>query len=207
MMLTANLKKYRKLSGLSQNAVAKELSVVPTTISNYETGASTPDVGTLLKLAALYNVKIQDLLSSKRTVKDGAGGIETLEVPLVQKITRETLSVNYDTVTLRVPVFHQQDGDHIATYVSSNSLNAVGINFNDVAIIAKQSYVENGDLCVVLDENDEAQFRRGYTNGITTTFMAESTLNQFPPIMYEGENEKITIVGKVITVIGDMARK
>ena len=207
MMLTANLKKYRKLSGLSQNSVAKELSVVPTTISNYETGASTPDVGTLLKLAALYNVKIQDLLSSKRTVKDGAGGIETLEVPLIQKITRETMSVNYDTVTLRVPVFHQQDGEFIATYVSSSSLSAVGVNFNDVVIILKQSYVENGDLCVILDENDEVQFRRAYTNGITTTLMAESAMNQISPIMYEGENENITIIGKIITSIGDMARK
>lgn len=56
------LKTARKKAGLSTQAeVAEILNLTVTTISNYETGKSSPSYATAKKMAELYGVQIDDL--------------------------------------------------------------------------------------------------------------------------------------------------
>ena len=60
-----NLKEIRTKRGLTQVEVAKKLGVAQVTYCNYELGNREPDISTLIKLADLFNVTIDELFGYK----------------------------------------------------------------------------------------------------------------------------------------------
>lgn len=72
--------RLRKRDGLTQIQLAKLLRVGKTTISNYETGYSMPDVQTLLSISVLFDVTTDYLLGRTfhSNPKPGADGIMML---------------------------------------------------------------------------------------------------------------------------------
>lgn len=58
------LKKAREDSGYTQTEVAKEIKIAQSTLANYETGRTEPDIETLGKLINLYNITADWLLST-----------------------------------------------------------------------------------------------------------------------------------------------
>lgn len=60
------LKELRKERGVTQEQAAEELFVSAKTVSRWETGATIPDLETLLKLAEYYKVDIRDLIEGER---------------------------------------------------------------------------------------------------------------------------------------------
>lgn len=66
------LKHLRQLGGVTQKELAEYLRVGKTTISNYETGYSSPDLETLNRLADYFQVSIDYLMgrTDQRNPKD-----------------------------------------------------------------------------------------------------------------------------------------
>lgn len=63
--LAANLKKYRKLAGLTINEVGERIGKSGKTVSAWENGRGQPDADMLIKLCGVYNVhSVADLLGS-----------------------------------------------------------------------------------------------------------------------------------------------
>ncbi|MBE6793564.1 MAG: helix-turn-helix transcriptional regulator [Ruminococcaceae bacterium] len=62
--LGEKLKQLRELSGFTQENIGKLLSVDRSTYSNYERSVTEPDVSTLKKLAKVFSVDLNFLLSS-----------------------------------------------------------------------------------------------------------------------------------------------
>ena len=63
MYLATNLKFLRKKSGKTQDALSSEIKIGRTTIANYESGISEPNVDTLLTFSNYFGVSVGDLLS------------------------------------------------------------------------------------------------------------------------------------------------
>ena len=59
-----------KSKGLTQGQLAKELDVEPTTVGKWELGLAFPRPLTLIKLAELYKVPIQDFYSVLKEEKE-----------------------------------------------------------------------------------------------------------------------------------------
>ncbi len=57
-----NIKHLRKVCGYSQQYLAGKLGVKRTTITNYESGLSSPDYQALIKIATIFDVSIDALL-------------------------------------------------------------------------------------------------------------------------------------------------
>ena len=56
-------KKYRALSGLTQNEVAKKLNIHQSNISDWENDISRPEYEKLVQLSIIYDVSVYDLLN------------------------------------------------------------------------------------------------------------------------------------------------
>ena len=69
-MFCNNFKKYRKLSGMTQEEVAKFLMVTPQAVSKWETGNGTPDISLLVPIAELFGVSTDVLLERSDLVPD-----------------------------------------------------------------------------------------------------------------------------------------
>ena len=64
--MSAFLRELRKERGLTQEQAAEALFVSSKTLSRWETGATIPDLETLIKLAEYYKVDIKELIDGER---------------------------------------------------------------------------------------------------------------------------------------------
>lgn len=62
MDLSKNIKLYRTALHLTQEQLANKLNAKKSLISNYENGYSTPDIYTLIKLADIFDISLDDLV-------------------------------------------------------------------------------------------------------------------------------------------------
>lgn len=59
--ISKNIGKYREKAGLSQKELANKLGIVPSRISNWETGANCPTIDILFEVCEVLNVSINDI--------------------------------------------------------------------------------------------------------------------------------------------------
>lgn len=59
--ISKNIAKYREAANISQKELAKRLGVVPSRISNWETGANCPTIDILFEVCEILNVSINDI--------------------------------------------------------------------------------------------------------------------------------------------------
>lgn len=59
--ISKNIGKYREIAGMSQKELAQKLGVVPSRISNWETGANCPTIDILFEVCEILNVSINDI--------------------------------------------------------------------------------------------------------------------------------------------------
>lgn len=69
-MFSDNLKKLRRLSGLSQQELAVRLSVVRQTVSKWENGLSVPDSQMLINIAKVLDTTVNALLGEEISVEE-----------------------------------------------------------------------------------------------------------------------------------------
>lgn len=76
--IASQIKKYRNSRGWTQSQLADKLSVSKQTISNWETGIKVPRMGSLQKLASLFNVKIGEITNA--SIKDEVKETKTADL-------------------------------------------------------------------------------------------------------------------------------
>lgn len=64
-MLSQTLKKLRENCGYTQQQVADALNLERSTYTYYETGKTTPDINTIVKLAKIFNVSFIDIFEQE----------------------------------------------------------------------------------------------------------------------------------------------
>ena len=72
--LGANIVMYRKRSGLTQAKLAERLNYSDKAVSKWERGESMPDVLTLVQLAELFEITVDDLLRGPNEIPQNTGG-------------------------------------------------------------------------------------------------------------------------------------
>ena len=81
----ANIAAYRKYAGLTQLGMAEKLNYSDKAISKWERGESVPDVVTLIQLANLFDITVNDLLRDPNALPENAGTIERVMGKAVEK--------------------------------------------------------------------------------------------------------------------------
>ena len=111
MGLGSHLSNARKKSGLSQEAVAEKLGVSRQTISKWELDETLPDIRQAKRLALLYHLTLDELISFD---------IEQQEIEdIIEKISEETQKkINWNQVwSKKYPILASyQQGVDIAPY-------------------------------------------------------------------------------------------
>ena len=62
LYLRKNICTYRKLLNLTQEELSNKLGGSKNLVSNYENGISTPDIFTLVKLADIFDITLDELV-------------------------------------------------------------------------------------------------------------------------------------------------
>ena len=80
-----NIATYRKLGRMTQATLAEKLNYSDKAVSKWERGESVPDVVTLLQLAELFEVTVDDLLKDPDALPDHQGKLEQAMGRAVEK--------------------------------------------------------------------------------------------------------------------------
>ncbi|MEG2018728.1 MAG: helix-turn-helix transcriptional regulator [Clostridium sp.] len=62
-MISANLKRLRKINQFTQEGVAEKINVSRQSVAKWESGETLPDLESCMNLAKLYSVKLDDLIN------------------------------------------------------------------------------------------------------------------------------------------------
>lgn len=90
--------------------------------------------------------------------------------------------------------------EYFALRVQGDSMTAARINEGDILIVRRQDTVEDGEIAVVLVNNEEATVKRFYQTGSTVTLMPQSTNPSHTPQVYDLTQTDIRILGKVVKI-------
>lgn len=86
--LGANIVMYRKQNGLTQVGLAEKLNYSDKAVSKWERGESVPDVLTLVQLAELFGITVNDLLTDPDALPEDVGKVELAMERAVEKATK-----------------------------------------------------------------------------------------------------------------------
>lgn len=84
-LLGVNIATLRKRSGMTQAVLAEQINFSDKAVSKWERGESIPDVLTLMELAKLFGVTVDDLLRDNNVLPDNSGKVSQVMGFAVEK--------------------------------------------------------------------------------------------------------------------------
>lgn len=210
MAIGEQIKKYRKLQGLTQKQLSKLMNRSNALIGFWETNDREPSNDDLVKLSKILNVDVNILLGSPPSFSN----VETYSTD-AEQVLRPILGVvkaGYDlyceeNIEGYKPVDKKKAAGAECFWlrVSGNSMNSVGI-FDGALVLVKKVPVENRQIGVVRVNGDEATIKQIIFNDNTVVLQPRSTDPTIEPLILKKEdfdNNYAEIIGKVVDVSFD----
>lgn len=95
-ILGSNIVAYRKQQGLTQAGLAEKLNYSDKAVSKWERGESMPDVLTLVQVADLFGISVNDLLTDPNSLPKETG----IVVGKMEKAVEKTLKRKADKISI-----------------------------------------------------------------------------------------------------------
>ena len=211
--IASQIKKLRNGRGWTQPQLADKLSVSKQTISNWETGIKVPRMGSLQKLADLFNVKIGEITNASIEYDDASilnkpsniiyplsDSLQRVRIPIIGEIacgdpiTAEENIEGYTEETFEKPI---PSGTLFALRCKGHSMEPT-IHDGSLVTIRDQPTVEDGEIAAVLvDGDNEATLKRVKHQGDLIMLMPDN--KEYDPIILD-KNNPGRIVGKAVHV-------
>ncbi len=198
-MFGTRLRQLRKEKNITQNELAEWLGVTQQAVGKWETGKSSPDQATLMKLADLFGVSLDSLLGRE----GGQVGEVKPYLPMAECMVPVMGSVRAGFGAL---AFEEDLGDEPATVKDPDSyfyLVVKGdsmeprIHEGDLALVRRQPVLDDGDLGVVIYGEGEGTLKRFLRKGNAVVLQPFNPA--YEPIIIAGDDlEHLYIAGKVV---------
>lgn len=216
MTLEENLKNIRKNTGLSQKEFAKKLNMNARTYASYERGERDISTSIILNICKTLGISSDELLGNSSvlpepslTTKNEYRGFNILDkeniymIPIFGSVSAgfgayaDDHVIGYEPIYLSNP---SEAEETIAVAVKGDSMYPK-IEEDDLVIVHKQDYFENGDIVVaVVCGEDDGFVKRAFKSDAKLTL--ESINPAYPPMIFSGTKlEEIRIMGVVKKII------
>jgi len=201
-----NIKKYREKMGISQAELSRRIGVSRQTFNNYELGKREADYETLLKIAEELHTSVQALLTDENLEPQNGIVLEKdniYMIPIFKTVSAGFGAYADDQICGYEPLYlesQREAEETLAIAVKGDSMYPK-IEEDDLVVVHKQDYFENGDIvvAVVCGENDGFVKRAFQTEEKLTL---ESINPSYPPMTFSGSKlDDIKIMGVVRKII------
>lgn len=196
-MFAERLKQARKAKKISQAEVSRRLGVTQQAVGKWETGRSTPDPGTIARLAEILDTTADALLGLHGAVGSAFSRYTERLIPVVG-----TVKAGYGALA-----FEEDYGSEYASVkdpsqyfylvVKGDSMEP-RISDGDLALVHRQPTLENGDLGVLVYGVDgEGTLKRYIQRGNAVVLQPFNPA--YEELVLRGEElEHLYIAGKVV---------
>lgn len=212
------LKALREEKNLYPSEVAKILGISRTAYIKYESG-ETEHPRKLDQLAAFFDVSVDYLLgrsdSRHGTTFAGQDGkhfllfagqqaknevpppTDNIKIPIIASVKCGYGGLAYEYLDGYISIdSSMMHGEIKAFRCYGDSMKDIGIFDGDVAVVRLQDDVENGELAIVL-VNDEGMLKR--VRKEKGVLMLESANPDYPPMLFTSD-DKVKIIGRVMEI-------
>ena len=207
-MFSERLKQARKAKQYSQAEVSRLLGVTQQAVGKWETGRSTPDPQTVARLAELLDTTADALLGLRQTVeepnlsveavgRDAFAAYEECLIPVVGTVRAGYGALAFEEDYGKEYASVKDPQNYFYLVVKGDSMEP-RISDGDLALVRRQSTLENGDLGVMVYGVDgEGTLKKYLQRGNAVV------LHPFNPayedLIIKGEDlDHLYIAGKVV---------
>lgn len=187
------LRQCREQAGLSQKEVAVSLGVKAPSVSNWESGRTSPSSKNLQMLAKLYHVNMEYLT--------GLSDEKGIDIPVLGRIPAGIpIEAIEDILDWEEIPKEWVTGDklYFALKVRGDSMSPEYLD-GDIIILRKASNCDSGKDCAVMVDGNDATFKRIRKQG--TSIVLQPLNPNYNPWVYSNEEVKrlpVTILGYVV---------
>lgn len=196
MSLGTNIREQRLRQKLTLAMLADRVGLSRQTLSRYENGiiANIPHEN-IERLAQALDTTPSELMGWKAEVSAYA---PSRRIPILGRISAGLPL--YAEEQIEGSVFTDLTGstEYFALRVKGDSMDAAHIFDGNILIVRKQECVENGEIAVVMIDDNDATVKRFYRHGNTITLMPQSTNPCHLPQIYDAATTRVRVIGKVI---------
>lgn len=207
------LKQLRLSAGMTQSELGRYLGIGKTAISNYETGASYPDMLKLIDIATLFHISMDYLLGMKDKNKERPG--DTLredsdatyrfvsQIPILDDVTdglpKYLVTQAVDFIILSPPM--DNVSEFFGLKVQDHSMDRTRILKGDTVLIHRQPFAESGETVLAMVEGEGPVIRKYILSDKRVHLLAHSTDQNCKSWHFRPGDPQLQILGKVLYVI------
>jgi repressor LexA len=188
-MISDNIKYYRKRARYSQEQIARKLGLTQGSVSSWETGRNVPDTQTLIDLASILGIPLENLISDEPRRELDSVRVIRNAVPILgniacgQRITPDTTPDGYADLP---------DGVHadFALRCKGDSMAPTFLD-GDLVLIRQQPEVEPGQIAAV-NIDSETTLKRVYLLPDGINLIADNP--QYPPVFVPASSDREIII-------------
>lgn len=203
MEVGKKIKRLRKERKITQRELANKLNTAVSTVSSWELGTNKPLMDKIQMMAALFNVKPSYFLDDEvvSVVRENSISYDAFRmVPLLGKVTAGEPITAIENKEGSIPVsemFLDRSKEYFYLKVKGDSMN---LEFSDgsFVLVEHTSVIENGQIAVVLIDNEEATVKKVMLNDNNIALLPQSTNNIHQPKLYNLAKDNVQIIGKVV---------
>lgn len=201
MSLQKNIKAFRLKQGLTQAELAAKLGVDRSSVTQWETGVTTPRMKVITKLSTLFNTTPSVLISDSSTLTKLpiSGSTATLPLRTLGKVHAGVMDDDAvcDDEEVQVPervVLAYPDA--FLLRVEGNCMDRV-IPEGSHVVVAPHKVPTNGSIVVIRDDAYEAIMRRYYKGSSALMLSPDSYEEEYQDIIVH-DGQEITLIGVVV---------
>lgn len=201
MSLQKNIKAFRLKQGLTQAELAAKLGVDRSSVTQWETGVTTPRMKVITKLSTLFNTTPSVLISDSSTLTKLpiSGSTATLPLRTLGKVHAGVMDDDNmcDNEEIQVPervVLAYPDA--FLLRVEGNCMDRVIPEGSHVVVVPHKEPT-NGSIVVIRDDTYEAIMRRYYKGSSALMLSPDSYEEEYQDIIVH-DGQEITLIGVVV---------
>lgn len=203
--MSSYLADRRRQLGLTMKQVAQAVGVSEATISRWESGQiANMKRDKIAAYAKALDVKPAFIMTGEADNSLPANATPynpTHRIPILGRVSAGLPLYAEQHIEGYTFTDLNHGGEYFALRVEGDSMTAARINDGDLVIVRRQDIVENGELAVVLVDDDFATIKRYSRSGDTVVLTPQSYNPEHSPQIYNLKNTRIKILGKVVEII------
>lgn len=210
MTLKKNIKKYRLECEMTLDEVSERIGVKKSTLQRYESGviANIPS-DKIEKMAEVFGIKPSTLMGwdspNENIIPIKSDNTNSLTV-YGKVCAGDGLEAFEDPIDEITNPYHRIKGDLFALQVDGDSMNKV-VNHGMYAIIEKRPVVANGEIAVILIDNEVGMLKRFYHYDDMVILRPDSSNPEHKPMTFVGDEiNNLKVLGRYLGCVSPMEK-
>lgn len=200
-IFASNLRRIADEKQITQADIVAETKCSSATVSDWFNGKKYPRPNRMQRIADILGVCMSDLIenhSQPSLPPDAIPYAPTQRIPILGRISAGLPLYAEEQIEGYTYTDLNHGGEYFALRVHGDSMDAIRIYDGDLLIIRKQDVVEDGEIAVVMVNDDEATVKCWHRRENIVMLEPKSTNPTHQMQIYDAKETPIRVIGKVV---------